>query len=387
MRDDADGRHAQLQFQHLMDAAPVMIWVSGRDKRCTWFNRPWLDFTGRAMEQELGEGWAEGVHPDDFHRCLAVYVSHFDERRPFRMDYRLRRADGEYRWLLDTGVPRFDADRAFLGYIGSCIDINALKKAELGLPEIAASRDAVLDAADRIAAGIAHEFSNLLMALMSDLWAIRKSADDPAAVRQRAGEAEEALGQAGRIVEQLLAAVSRPRASRPVQVNRLVRDMWTILRGAVGERFKVEMALAAEPDGAVIDPAHCQTAALNLVRNARDAMSDGGIVRIVTRNVTVRLESIDEPDLAPGRYVMLAVEDDGVGMTPEIRRRAFEPFFTTKQNGHGTGLGLAQVREFARHAGGTVQIATAPGRGTSVRIYLPESDNGARRPCAERGRP
>jgi PAS domain S-box-containing protein len=111
-----------------MDAAPVMIWVSGQDKLCTWFNRPWLDFTGRAMEQELGNGWADGVHPDDFDRCLQIYVQHFDARLPFRMQYRLRRNDGAYRWIDDTGVPRRADDGTFIGYIGSCTDVHALEE-------------------------------------------------------------------------------------------------------------------------------------------------------------------------------------------------------------------------------------------------------------------
>ena len=110
-----------------MDAAPVMIWVSGQDKLCTWFNRPWLDFTGRSMEQELGNGWAEGIHPEDFDRCLQMYVQHFDARLPFRMQYRLRRHDGAYRWIDDTGIPRRANDGTFIGYIGSCTDVHALE--------------------------------------------------------------------------------------------------------------------------------------------------------------------------------------------------------------------------------------------------------------------
>src|SRR5438094_6163103 len=104
--------------------------MSGPDKLCTFFNKGWLDFTGRMVEQELGNGWAEGVHREDFDRCLDVYVNSFDARQPFTMEYRLRRNDGEYRWVLDTGTPRFADDGTFLGYIGSCIDITELKRAE-----------------------------------------------------------------------------------------------------------------------------------------------------------------------------------------------------------------------------------------------------------------
>jgi PAS domain S-box-containing protein len=116
-------RESEERFRNMADTAPVMIWVSDPDKGCTFFNKTWLDFTGRSMEQELGNGWAEGVHPDDRTHCLSVYSSAFDSRNSFQMEYRLRRADGTYRWLLDNGIPRFTPDNVFEGYIGSCVDI------------------------------------------------------------------------------------------------------------------------------------------------------------------------------------------------------------------------------------------------------------------------
>jgi PAS domain S-box-containing protein len=123
-------RESEARFRSMADTAPVLIWMSGTDKLCTFFNKGWLDFTGRRLEQELGNGWAEGVHREDFDRCLDVYVRSFDARQEFTMEYRLRRNDGEYRWLLDTGTPRFAPDGAFLGYIGSCLDITERRRAE-----------------------------------------------------------------------------------------------------------------------------------------------------------------------------------------------------------------------------------------------------------------
>jgi PAS domain S-box-containing protein len=119
-----------------MDAAPVMIWVAGTDKGCVWFNRPWLTFTGRTMAQEIGNGWTKGVHSEDFSRCLSIYVSHFDARENFRMQYRLRRHDGEYRWIDDAGIPRYDRDGTFLGFVGSCMDVTHLKRLERQAAEL-----------------------------------------------------------------------------------------------------------------------------------------------------------------------------------------------------------------------------------------------------------
>lgn len=127
---------AMTAVQHLhaiMDSAPMLVWVSGTDKRCTWFNKPWLEFVGRTMKQEVGNGWAENVHPDDMDQCLKVYVTAFDARKPFEMQYRLRRHDGEYRWLLDKGIPTHDETGKFIGYIGSCVDITDHKQAEAAL--------------------------------------------------------------------------------------------------------------------------------------------------------------------------------------------------------------------------------------------------------------
>jgi PAS domain S-box-containing protein len=112
-------------FRLLADRAKVMIWTSGPDELCDWFNRAWLEFTSRTMEQELGDGWAKGVHPDDLSRCLSVYSTAFESRQEFSMEYRLRRHDGVYRLVLDIGSPYFSADEEFLGYFGSCIDVTA----------------------------------------------------------------------------------------------------------------------------------------------------------------------------------------------------------------------------------------------------------------------
>src|SRR5436309_8932372 len=123
------------RFRIVADAAPVLIWMSGVDKLCTFFNKPWLEFTGRSLEQEMGNGWTQGVHADDMQRCLKIYGEAFDARKPFVMQYRLRRNDGEYRWISDHGVPRFGAQGNFTGYIGSCVDVTELINKDQALRE------------------------------------------------------------------------------------------------------------------------------------------------------------------------------------------------------------------------------------------------------------
>jgi PAS domain S-box-containing protein len=122
-------RESEQRFRVITDASPIMVWMSGTDKLCYYFNKTWLDFVGRTLEQEVGNGWAENVHPEDFDRCLQIYVANFDARRPFEMEYRLRHRSGQYRWITDHGVPRFALDGTFEGYVGGCLDVHDQKEA------------------------------------------------------------------------------------------------------------------------------------------------------------------------------------------------------------------------------------------------------------------
>jgi len=167
-RDAQALRENEQIFRLLADSAPVMVWVSGTDKLCTFFNKPWLDFTGRTMEQELGNGWAEGVHPDDFQRCLETYVTAFDARQQFEMEYRLRRNDGEYRWVLDKGVPLFGSENKFNGYIGSCVDIAERKNAEEALR---IAEDQLRLVTDNMAAAVARCSSDMRYVWVSPVYA------------------------------------------------------------------------------------------------------------------------------------------------------------------------------------------------------------------------
>ncbi len=155
-------RESEELFRNLADTAPVMMWIAGPDKLCTFFNKTWLSFTGRTVEQEMGNGWAEGIHPDDAAACYFAYCEAFDARRNFYIEYRLRRADGEYRWVICSGVPRFASDGTFAGYIGSDVDITELKRTQAEAVE----RDK-LESLRVLTNGIAHDFNNLLGSVLA----------------------------------------------------------------------------------------------------------------------------------------------------------------------------------------------------------------------------
>jgi PAS domain S-box-containing protein len=141
-------RESEQRFRVITDASPVMVWMAGTDKLCFYFNKSWLDFVGRTLEQEAGNGWAENVHPGDFDRCLQIYLTNFDARQPFEMEYRLKHHTGQYRWILDHGVPRYSADGTFEGYVGGCLDIHDQKEAAEARHRLAAivesSDDAII---------------------------------------------------------------------------------------------------------------------------------------------------------------------------------------------------------------------------------------------------
>jgi PAS domain S-box-containing protein len=169
-------RESEARFRTMADTAPVMIWMSGTDMLCAFFNKGWLDFTGRRLDQELGNGWAEGVHREDFDRCLEIYTNAFNARQEFTMEYRLRRFDGEYCWVLDHGVPRTDAGSEFLGYIGCAIDITERKRGELEVVQQRAelAHIARVSTMGELAASLAHELNQPLTAILSNAQAAQR---------------------------------------------------------------------------------------------------------------------------------------------------------------------------------------------------------------------
>ena len=182
----------------IVSEAPVMIWRSGVDKGCDFFNPWWLTFTGRTLAQELGDGWAEGVHPDDLDACLASYAAAFDARVPFRLEYRLRRFDGEYRWVLDIGTPRYDSTGQFLGYIGCCFDITDRRQAEqaLGEAHTEINRVSRLTALGEFAAALSHELRQPLTAIIMNARTTSVSArKDPARSRGHEGRPGRSRGR------------------------------------------------------------------------------------------------------------------------------------------------------------------------------------------------
>jgi len=179
-RAEAALRESEERFRLVANTAPVMIWMSGIDNLCTYFNEGWLEFTGRSLEEEMGNGWAKGVHPDDLRLCVDTYTKAFDQGERYDIEYRLRRRDGEYRWILATGVSRFSVDNSFAGYIGSAIDVTEHKLAEVALSTVGQKLiEAHEEERTRIARELHDDISQRLALLSGQLAGLNRARSRP----------------------------------------------------------------------------------------------------------------------------------------------------------------------------------------------------------------
>ncbi len=388
-------QESERRFHLMANSAPVMIWIAGTDTLCYFLNKFWLDFTGRTLEQESGNGWAEGVHPADLDRCLATYLSAFEARSDFRMEYRLKRADGEYRWILDNGIPYYTPGNNFAGYIGSCIDITERKQMEEALQKTQAQllQSQKLESVGRLAGGIAHDFNNLLTAITGYSELILLGLDEQDPLHTDITEIEKAANRAANLTRQLL-AFSRQQVMQPrvLNLNEVMTDMDKLLHRLIGEDIELVSIPSSNLGQVWVDPGQIDQVIVNLAVNARDAMPDGGMLTIETANMELDEEygSVGHLEVKTGPYVMLAITDTGSGMDAATQEKIFEPFFTTKEVGKGTGLGLATVYGIVNQSNGYIWVYSEPGVGTTFKIYLPrvralpiaEGQNSASTPTA-----
>jgi two-component system cell cycle sensor histidine kinase/response regulator CckA len=370
--EDQVGRlqESESRFRTMADNAPVMIWVADADRRMTFVSRGWLEFTGRPVMQDLGEGWTDLLHPADTERTLSTYAIACDARRPFSLEYRYRRGDGVYRWIRNDGVPRIDGHGEFLGYIGACVDLTESRAAEERVR--LAQR---LEAVGRLAGGVAHETNNQMTVVLGAASFLLRRSELPPEVRRDIETIRQAAERAAGVSTQLL-AFSRRQLLRPqaLEVDSVVAGMEPVLLRILGDECRLELRLDRKPKTVVADAGQLEQVLLNLALNARDAMGSGGVLTIET-GVVELTESYarQRPGVSvqPGMYAVLTVTDTGHGMDRETVSHLFEPFFTTKPVGQGTGLGLSVVYGIVKQSGGYVWAYSEPGLGTSFRVYLP----------------
>jgi PAS domain S-box-containing protein len=334
-------REGEERFRLVADTAPVKIWMSGTDKLCTYVNKRWLDFRGRSLDAELGNGWAQGLHPDDVDRCLETYHTHFEARIPFKMEYRLLRHDGEYRWVIDSGVPRFNGDGRFAGYIGSVIDVTERKTAEEALGSIGRR---LIEAHEEERAWIGrelHDDVNQRLALLAvELDNARQQLPSSRAVEKVIQHAQERIAEIAKDVQGL----SHRLHSSKLDYLGLVAAASSFCRD-ITQQSKVHVDFSHRD----IPRALPKEVSLCLFRVLQEALqnavkhSGGKQFRVTLARTREGLE--------------LIVADDGAG-------------FDLKKAASGKGLGLISMRERLQLVEGKISIHAKPGTGTTVRALV-----------------
>ena len=352
------------RFRVLANSAPVMIWLAGLDKLCYWFNDVWLAFSGNTLEQEQGNGWADAVHPDDLARCLDTYVTCFDNRQRFTMEYRLKRHDGCYRWILDNGVPTFQQG-TFTGYIGSCIDITTQKEAER-------KAEVANLAKSRFLANMSHEIRTPMNGIIGMGYLALQQELSP--------KVHDYLSKITYSGEALMGILNDILDFSKIEANMLTIEEVPFSPIQLFENIATLQKLAAENKGLSLtlpapealpplligDSLRLQQVINNLINNA---------IKFTAEGTVVLSASIAEKDIGKARVKMLfTVQDSGIGIPPEQLGSLFEPFTqsdtsTTREYG-GTGLGLSICKSLVQLMGGEISVTSTPAVGSRFSFWV-----------------
>ena len=341
-RKDLARRESESRFLLAAKSAPVMIWMSGTDKLCTYCSEPWLEFTGRPLEAQIGNGWTDGIHPDDLKDCMAAYVDSFDRRAPCQMQYRLRRHDGEYRWIFDTGVPRFDEVGSFVGYIGSCIDITDRKLAEEALSSLSGQLiKAQEEERGRIAREIHDDYQQRLAMLSIDLKDLDRYLERNSEGSDRLHELWDRVGELGSDLHSL----SHRLHSSTLDNLGLV----TALR-SLCEEFRDYHSIDVNFVEDNVPRSIPREVALCLFRITQEALQN---VKKHSHadSAEVRAEGLEQK-------IHLSISDRGTG---------FDQGAASRQS----GIGIRSMEERVRLVGGQFAVHSRPMEGTKIDVWVP----------------
>ncbi len=367
MRAEEALRLSEERFRRFFQGNPAASYIATVPGEIVACNRAFCDLFGFATPAEALRQRASGFYADPLDREVFLEALRRERTLSFRESV-YRRHDGRELVVLETASGVFDESGELTGVIGFLMDMTQRRQLEEQLRQAQK-----MEAVGQLAGGVAHDFNNLLLAIQGSAELIARGLG-PGNPWQR--ELETILSVAARaadLTRQLLAFARRTvLAPEALDPGRVVRELLPMMRRLLPETIRVEFQ-PSDATGAIrADRTQVEQVLLNLCLNARDAMPEGGTLKVTTEDVEVGPDFLESrPWARTGSYVLLSVSDDGVGMPPEVAEKAFEPFFTTKPTGQGTGMGLATVYGVVKQHGGMVELDSAPGRGTTVRVYFP----------------
>jgi PAS domain S-box-containing protein len=359
-------RESLLLFSEVANASQALFWMSGEQKSRTWFNRTWLAFTGRTMQQESGDGWAEGVYSADLQRYLRVYNQAFDTRQSFKIEYRLRYHTADYIWILDHGKPRYNENGKFVGYIGFCMDITEQKQAETQAAELEALKRLDLLKGDLLA-NVSHELRTPLTSIKGNIetlmdqsvkWSKKQRMDFLSTANQEADHLTI-------IIKNLLdmANVESGKLSLDKQVHSLIEvlDFARARLKSLTINHTLIEKIEAELPPVMMDKVRMAQVITNLVENAAKFSEAGSQICIEAKS--------NEGNL------LASVQDYGTGMSPGVVLNLFDRFYQAKQvvsgKSKGTGLGLAICKGIVEAHGGKIWVDSQEGKGSRFYFTIP----------------
>ena len=390
-----DESYAQELFNIMADCAPVLLWMSRQDSLCIFFNKTWLHFTGRTLEQEWGIGWTEGIHFEDYQKCMDTYISHFNQRTLFEMEYRLRRHDGEYRWILDRGVPYYNANHEFLGFIGSCIDITESKIAKEIMQKINVELEQRVDTRTKelkkiaTALKIAKTKAEKANALKSQ-FVSTVSHELRTPMTSITSSLDLIINEVKGIVPIHMKSLLEIAHRNSIRMMRLINDILDIEKMEAG-KFKItrkpqlllpliEQALSSN---ALFAEKHNVRLLLDILcPNVKANIDEDRFIQVLD-NLLSNAIKFTKPntDVTISMYlrkncVCITVKDCGEGISPEFKPKIFSKF--EQKNGQqttqiGSGLGLNITKSIIKQHQGSIRFETSP-QGTIFIIELPVWD-------------
>lgn len=364
-RSDISHEASDGRFRLMVDTVPVMIWAADTDMQFEWFNQTWLEFTGRTLASERGNGWYASVHPEDLQRVVGIWHTSFDARQSFSMDLRLQRADGVYRWMLMNGVPRYDSAGSLDGYTGNCIDIHERRDLEERLAE----RTRTLRLSDRrkdeFLAMLAHDLRNPLGPIANATAILKMMESQTPAIAPVRQIVERQLEQLQRVIADMrdVARITLAKVDlrcQPMEVAALIKEAAIHAQPQIDSRgHRLGIRLGDIPLMVSGDELRLPQALAHLLGNAAKFTAMPGVIEVFTTHDDSR--------------VHIHVRDQGQGISPDFLPQVFEPFAQenqgTPRTNHGLGVGLTIARRLAQLHGGDI-AAFSCGRGEGAEFVL-----------------